>query len=188
MHLRHRVRLRKCWTRCLEGELLLSSLFRRYSHIAGHQDNFKIQQRIRIHRGATRSSSQHHRRPSLSAKTIATLISTIKPAILLHERVQSRTPHLPPAPPLPQQMQPPSPRRSMFEFTSAFDHLSSTAPVKKSPSRRKLPQSPVGMKIPETGPTIPLTPSVNRSKTFWKILHAVSHRHHRPSHRRMSHI
>lgn len=30
-------------------------------------------------------------------------------------------------------MQPPSPRRSMFEFTSAFDHLSSTAPVKKKP-------------------------------------------------------
>ena len=42
-------------------------------------------------------------------------------------------PHLPPAPPLPQQLQPPSPRRSMFEFTSAFDHLSSTAPVKKKP-------------------------------------------------------
>lgn len=42
-------------------------------------------------------------------------------------------PHLPPAPPQPQQMQPPSPRRSMFEFTSAFDHLSSTAPVKKKP-------------------------------------------------------
>lgn len=38
-------------------------------------------------------------------------------------------PHLPPPPP----QQPPSPRRSMFEFTSPFDHLSSTAPVKKKP-------------------------------------------------------
>lgn len=43
-------------------------------------------------------------------------------------------PHIPPPPPQPQQIPPPSPRRSMFEFTSAFDHLSSTAAaVKKKP-------------------------------------------------------
>lgn len=35
--------------------------------------------------------------------------------------------NVPPPPPQPQQVQPPSPRRSMFEFTSPFDHLSGTS-------------------------------------------------------------
>ncbi|KAF8905988.1 hypothetical protein CPB84DRAFT_1705198 [Gymnopilus junonius] len=36
-------------------------------------------------------------------------------------------------PPPAAQQQPPSPRRSIFEFTSAFDHLSATGSVKKKP-------------------------------------------------------
>lgn len=50
-----------------------------------------------------------------------------------HDRSTDTSPRTRPIQQFPGAAQPPSPRRSMFEFTSAFDHLSSTT-VKKKPA------------------------------------------------------
>jgi len=48
-----------------------------------------------------------------------------------HDRSADTSPRVRPIQQVPVPAQPPSPRRSMFEFTSAFDHLSSTTTKKK---------------------------------------------------------